>query len=60
MTKPKVQSMAEISATTRIFFETKLRCKEFLDLIASCSSVSLAAIKWGLSQGNCMKFSCGK
>ena len=34
---------------TKIFFGSKKRIKEFLDLVASCGSVALASSKWGLS-----------
>ena len=38
-----------ISTDTRIFFGSKKRVKEFLDLISSCGSVALASSKWSLS-----------
>jgi len=38
-----------ISTDTRIFFSSKKRVKEFLDLISSCGSVALASSKWDLS-----------
>lgn len=38
-----------ISTDTRIFFGSKKRVKEFLDLISSCGSVALASSKWDLS-----------
>jgi hypothetical protein len=39
----------DVSRSTKFFFKSKEMVKEFLDLIASCSSVSLAAVKLGLS-----------
>lgn len=38
-----------ISPDTRIFFISKKKVKEFLDLISSCGSVALASSKWKLS-----------
>ena len=34
---------------TRLFFGSKKRIKEFLDLVAECGSVALASSKWKLS-----------
>lgn len=38
-----------IGEDSRIFFGSKKRIKEFLDLVSNCGSVALASSKWGLS-----------
>ena len=38
-----------IGESSRIFFGSKKKIKEFLDLTASCGSVALASSKWELS-----------
>ena len=38
-----------IAVDTKIFFGSKKRVKEFLDLISSCGSIALASSEWKLS-----------